>query len=140
MEVVREYPLLHLPAPTLPSHSPSIFLYILSHYNSSCYFYSFLFSVKPDNVQLLTNFTANKTCPGSFWNFSCLVGPAKPEVFSYQLLANDVVVDKESSGMWVRLLSSSGVFTYKCLANNTVGPTISENEKNITVAGNYYTE
>ena len=139
MEVVREYSLLRLPPP-VPSHSPSIFLYILSHYNSSFYFYSFLFSVKPDNVQLLTNFTANKTCPGSFWNFSCLAGPAKPDVFSYQLFANDVVVDKDSSGMWVRLLSSSGVFTYKCLANNTVGTTISENEKNITVAGNYYTE
>ena len=95
----------------------------------------FLFSVKPDNVQLLTNFTANKTCPGSFWNISCLVGPAKPDVFSYQLFANNVVVDKESSGMWVRLLSSSGVFTYKCLANNTVGTTISVNEKNITVEG-----
>ena len=97
----------------------------------------FYFTVKPDNVQLLTNFTANKTCPGSFWNFTCLVGPAKPDIFSYQLLANDVVVDTDSSGMWVRLLSSSGVFTYKCLANNTVGTTISENEKNITVAGNY---
>lgn len=61
-------------------------------------------------------------------------------MFSYQLLANDVVVDTDSSlGMWVRLLSNSGVFTYKCLANNSVGTTISENEKNITVAGNYYT-
>ena len=90
-------------------------------------------------MQLLTNFTANKTCPGSFWNFTCLVGPAKPDMFSYQLLANDVVVDTDSLGMWVRFLSSSGVFTYKCLANNTVGTTISENEKNITVAGNYYT-
>ena len=97
---------------------------------------SFLFSVKPDYVQLLTNYTANKTCPGSFWNFTCLVGPAKPDTFSYQLLSNDIVVDTDSSGMWVRLLSSSGVFTYKCLANNTVGTTISENEKNITVAGN----
>ena len=86
---------------------------------------------------MLTNFTANKTCPGSFWNFTCLVGPAKPDTFSYQLLSNDIVVDTDSSGMWVRLLSSSGVFTYKCLANNTVGTTISENEKNITVAGNY---
>ena len=98
---------------------------------------SFLFSDKPDNVQLLTNFTANKTCPGSFWNFTCLVGPAKPDMFSHQLLANDVVVDTDSSGKWVRLLSNSGVFTYKCLANNTVGTTISEHEKNITVTGNY---
>ena len=91
-------------------------------------------------MKLLTNFTANKIFPGSFWSFSCFVGPAKPDMFSYQLLANDVVVDTDSSlGMWVRLLSNSGVFTYKCLANNSVGTTISENEKNITVAGNYYT-
>ena len=88
-------------------------------------------------MQLLTNFTANKTCPGSFWNFTCLVGPAKPDVLSYQLLANDIVVDTESSGMWVRLLSNSGVFVYTCLANNTVGTAMSENEKNMTVAGTY---
>ena len=73
-------------------------------------------------MKLLTNFTANKICPGSFWSFSCFVGPAKPDMFSYQLLANDVVVDTDSSlGMWVRLLSNSDVFTYKCLANNSVG-------------------
>lgn len=60
-------------------------------------------------------------------------------MLSYQFLTNDVVVDTYSSGKWVRLLSNSGVFTYKCLAKNTVGTTISENEKNITVAGNYYT-
>ena len=42
MEVVREYPRLRLTPPPVPSHSPSIFLYILSHYNSSFYFYSFL--------------------------------------------------------------------------------------------------
>ena len=98
----------------------------------------FLFAVKPDYVRLFTNFTSNKTCPGSYWNFTCSVGPAKPNELSYQLFANDVVVDTDSSGMWVRLLSSSGVFTYKCLANNTVGTTISENEKNITVEGNYH--
>lgn len=96
----------------------------------------FLFSVKPENVQLLTNITANKTCPGDYWNFTCLVGPANPDKITYQLLGNDTVVDSDSSGMWIRLLSSSGVFSYKCLANNTVGTTISETGKNITVAGN----
>ena len=101
------------------------------------FLFSFLFSVKPENVQLLTNVTANKTCPGSHWNFTCLVAAAKPDVISYQLLENDVVVGTGSSGMWVRLLSSTGVFTYKCLANNTVGTTISENEENINVTGNF---
>ena len=98
-----------------------------------------LFSVKPENVQLLTNTTANNTCPGGYWNYTCSVGAANPQVTSYQLLENDIAVDTSSSGMWIRTLSNSGVFTYKCLANNTVGSTISANEKNITVAGNDFT-
>ena len=103
------------------------------------FFYSFLFSVEPENVQLSTNITVNKTCPGSHWNFTCLVGAANPEVTSYQLLENDIAVDTGSSGMWIRTLSNSGEFIYKCLANNTVGPKISSNEKNITIAGNNFT-
>ena len=103
------------------------------------FFDSFLFSVKPENVQLSTNITVNKTCPGSYWNFTCLVGAAYPEVTSYQLLENDIAVDTGTSGMWIRTLSNSGVFTYKCLANNTVGPTISANENKITIAGNNFT-
>lgn len=103
------------------------------------FFYSFLFSVKPENVQLLTNITVNKTCPGSHWNFTCLVGAANPEVTCYQLLENDIAVDTDSSGMWMRTLSNSRFFTYKCLANNTVGTTISVNEENVTIAGNNFT-
>ena len=101
--------------------------------------YSFLFLVKAENVQLSTNITVNKTCPDSYWNFTCLVGAANPEVTYYQLLENDIAVDTGSSGMWIRTLSNSGVFIYKCLANNTVGSTISANEKNITVTGNNFT-
>ena len=100
---------------------------------------SFLFSVKPENVQLLTDITVNKTCLGSHWNFTCLVGAANPEVTYYQLLENDIAVDTDSSGMWMRTLSNSGFFTYKCLANNTVGTTISVNEENVTIAGNNFT-
>ena len=98
-----------------------------------------LFSVKPENVRLLTNITANNVCPGGYWNFTCSVGAANPQVTSYQLVANDIAVDTSSSRMWIRTLSNSGVFTYKCLANNTVGSTISANEKNITIAGNDFT-
>ena len=101
--------------------------------------YSFLFSVKPEDVQLSTNITVNKTCPGSYWNFTCLVGAAYPEVTSYQLLENDVAVETGSSGMWIRKLSNSGVFTFKCLANNTVGATISANEKKVNITGNNFT-
>ena len=86
---------------------------------------------------MLTNITANNTCPGGYWNFTCSVGAANPQVTSYQLLRNDIALDTSSSGMWIRKLANGGgVFTYKCLANNTVGSAISANEKNITVAGN----
>ena len=98
-----------------------------------------LFSVKPENVQLLTNITANNTCPGGYWNFTCSVDAANPQVTFYQLLENDIAVDTSSSGMWIRTLSNSGVFTYKCLANNTLGSTISANEKKLTVTGNDFT-
>ena len=109
-------------------------------YSCSCFFecqFSFvLFSVKPENVQLLTNITANNTRPGGYWNFTCSVGAANPQVTSYQLLENDIAVDTSSSGMWIRTLSNSGEFTYKCLANNTAGSTISANEKKIAITGN----
>ena len=87
---------------------------------------------------MITNITVNNTCPGGYWNFTCSVGAANPQVTSYQLLENDTAVDTDSSGMWIRTLNS-GVFTYKCLANNTVGSTISANEVKITVAGNDFT-
>ena len=104
-----------------------------------CFKFKFLFvlfSVKPENVQLLTNVTANNTCPGGYWNFTCSVDAANPQVTSYHLLENDIAVDTSGSGMWIRTLSNSGEFIYKCLANNTVGSTISANEKKIIVAGN----
>ena len=107
-----------------------------------CFKFKFLFvlfSVKPENVQLITNITANNTCPGGYWNFTCSVGAANPQVTSYQLLENGITVDTDSSGMWIRTLSNSGEFIYKCLANNTVGSTISANEKKITVASNDFT-
>ena len=111
-------------------------------YSCSCYFecqFSLvLFSVKPENVQLLTNITANNTCPGGYW-FICSVCAANPQVISYQLLENDIAVDTSSSGMWMRTLSNSGEFTYKCLANNTVGSTTSANAKEIAITGNNFT-
>ena len=103
-----------------------------------CQFSFVLFSVKPENVKLLTNITANNTRPGGYWNFICSVGAANPQVTSYQLLENDIAVDTSSSGMWIRTLSNSGEFIYKCLANNTVGSTISANEKKIAITGNNF--
>ena len=133
--------------PTLLNSTYNIFTLFPQKYNflnsCSCFFqcqFSFvLFSVKPENVQLLTNITANNTCPGGYWNFTCSAGTANPQVTSYQLLENDIAVDTSSSGMWIRTLSNSGEFTYKCLANNTVGSTISANEKKIAISGNNFT-
>ena len=113
-------------------------LYILA-VGFLCQFSFLLFSVQPENVQLLTNISANNTCPGVYWNFTCSVGAANPQVTSYQLLENDTAVDTNSSGMWIRTLSNSGEFIYKCLANNTVGSTISANEKKIAITGNNFT-
>lgn len=97
----------------------------------------FQFSVKPENVKLSTNATGNQTCLGSYLNFTCTVGSsANPKVFSYLLLKNDVGVDTGSSGMWIRMPSSSGVFNYKCIANNTVG-TADSTSVNITVGGKF---
>ena len=69
-------------------------------------------------------------------NFICSVGSANPPVTFYQLLINDVVVDTSSSGLWIRMLTNSGVFTYKCLANNSLGTTNSTSIIS-TVGGKY---
>ena len=96
-----------------------------------------LFSVKPENVRLSTSAIGNQACLGSYLNFTCTVSSsANPPVFSYQLLKNDVVVDTNSSGMWIRMPSSSGDFSYKCVAKNTVG-TANSPSVNVTVGGKY---
>ena len=100
-------------------------------------FTHFLSSVKPEDVQLLTNASANQACLGSYLNFNCSVGSANPPVIFYQLLKNDVVVDTSNSGMWIRMLPNSGVFTYKCVVNNTLG-TANSTSVIITVGGRYY--
>ena len=88
-------------------------------------------------MQLLTNASANQACLGSYLNFNCSVGSANPPVIFYQLLKNDVVVETSNSGMWVRILPNSGLFTYKCLVNNTLG-TADSTSVIITVGGKYY--
>ena len=97
----------------------------------------FFFSVKPENVQVSTNATGKQACLGSYLNFTCSVGtPGNPEVYYYQLFRNDTVLGTSSSGEWIRMLSSSGVFTYKCQANNTVGAANSTTVT-VTVGGKY---
>ena len=88
-------------------------------------------------MQLLTNASANQACLGSYLNFNCSVGSANPPVIFYQLLKNNVVVETSNSGMWIRILPNSGLFTYKCLVNNTLG-TADSTSVIITVGGKYY--
>ena len=61
-------------------------------------------------------------------SISC-TADGKPAVHTYQLFENDTLVSESSSGMWNRTMSVGGVFTYRCVANNTVGTS----DKNITV-------
>ena len=78
------------------------------------------FPDEPENVRLVTTVSANKACLNDVVNFTCSAD-AKPGVTSYQLFVNDMPKENSSTGMWSKTLSSSGTFTYKCVANNIVG-------------------
>ena len=68
-------------------------------------------------------------------NFTCSAD-GNPEVHTYQLFENDVLVTNGSNshGMWNRTMSVGGSFIYKCVANNTAGTGESESV-NVTVNG-----
>ena len=73
-------------------------------------------------------------CHGEVISITCS-SDGKPAVHTYQLFENDVLVnDFSSPGVWNRSISAEGVFTYRCVANNTVG-TSSQNVT-VTVNGN----
>ena len=91
------------------------------------------FSDKPENVRLVTTASANKACLNNVVNFTCSAD-AFPQVTSYQLFVNNVSVETSSTGTWSKILSSSGMFTYKCVANSSVGSTSSASVS-ITVNG-----
>ena len=90
------------------------------------------FPDKPENVRLVRNASANKACLNDVVNFTCSAD-AKPQVMLYQLFVNDMPKENSSTGMWTKTLSSSGVLTYKCVANNIVG---SANSGNVSITVN----
>ena len=97
---------------------------------SLCY----LFSVKPEDVQLTTNVTANKACLNDVVFFNCAAANANPAVALCQFFENDVLFGS-SSGMFNKMVMNSGSnLTYKCVANNTAGTTSSQHVP-ITVNG-----
>ena len=78
-----------------------------------------LFSVKPDNVQLATSAADNKACLGDVISINCSA-EAVPSEISYQLFENNIAI-LDVSGRWSRPLTTVGMFTYKCVPNNTLG-------------------
>ena len=91
-----------------------------------------LFSVKPASVQLETSTSDNEACEGETININCSA-VAVPSVTSYQLLENGSLAS-DTSGMWNSTFSSGGVFIYKCVANNSLGSSESE-DVTVTVNG-----
>ena len=94
----------------------------------------YLFSVKPEDVQLTTNVTANKACLNDVVFFNCSAANANPPVALYQFFENDVLFGSSSSGRFSKMVMNSGNLTYKCVANNTAGTTTSQDVP-ITVNG-----
>ena len=76
-----------------------------------------------------------EVCQDEVINSTCSAD-GNPAVDTYQLFENDTLVTDGTSshGMWNRTMSASGVFIYKCVANNTVGSGQSESVT-VTVNG-----
>ena len=95
---------------------------------------SLLFSVKPEDVQLTTNVSANKACLNDVVLFNCAAANANPPAM-YHFFENDVLFGSSSSGIFSKMVMNSGNLTYKCVANNTAGTTSSQSNVSITVNG-----
>ena len=94
----------------------------------------YLFSVKPEDVQLTTNVTSNKACVNDVVFFNCSAANANPPVALYQFFENDVLFGSSSPGQFSKVVMNSGNLTYKCVANNTAGTTSSQ-DVSISVNG-----
>ncbi len=70
-------------------------------------------------MKLRTSLVDNKACQGDVISINCSAD-ANPSVTSYELLENDTVI-LDTSGRWSNTFTTGGVFTYKCLANNSLG-------------------
>ena len=80
---------------------------------------------------------ASKTtlCKGESIFLNCSA-TSDPAVHSYQLYENGTMVNKGyiGRGVWLRKMSTGGVFVYKCKVTNSIGTAMSENVS-ITVNG-----
>ena len=87
---------------------------------------------KPENVKLMVNDSV--VCIGDVISITCSAA-GKPAVHTYQLFENETPVNdgNSSTGVWIRKDLKGGDFSYRCVANNTVG--IAEKTVNVTVKG-----
>ena len=75
-------------------------------------------------------------CEGNIISITCSAD-GKPSVHTYQLFENDIQVpDSATAGVCNRTMAAQGNFTYRCVANNTVGT--SDKNVTVTVNGNWY--
>ena len=91
-----------------------------------------LSSVKPENFKLTVN--DSTICRGDVISITCSA-EGKPAVHTYQLCENEIPVNdgNSSAGEWTRVMSTAGEFTFRCVANNTVGT--SQKNDTVTVKG-----
>ena len=73
-------------------------------------------------------------CIGDVISITCSAN-SNPAVHTYQLFENEIQVNdgNSSSGVWIRKDLKEGDFSYRCVANNTVGT--AEKTVNVTVKG-----
>ena len=93
------------------------------------------FADTPKNTLLTANDTSNETCLGWIVKFTC-IADANPAVNKYYLYEDDIIVDMDVSGVWIRPLNKSGHVIYRCEANNSLGSGIS-NTITLTVGGKF---
>ena len=87
---------------------------------------------KPENLKFMVNDSV--VCKGDVISITCSAD-GKPAVHTYQMFENEILVNdgKSSAAVWIRKYLKEGDFSYKCVANNTVGT--AEKTVNVTVKG-----
>ena len=87
---------------------------------------------KPENLKFMVNDSV--VCKGDVISITCSAD-GKPAVHTYQMFENEILVNdgNSSAAVWIRKYLKEGDFSYKCVANNTVGT--AEKTVNVTVKG-----
>lgn len=97
----------------------------------------FIFSDKPDIVELTVNATENTNCSDLWVNFTCVASEANPAVYNFLLYEKDGDISQSKSGMWIKKISKGGEHVYSCIALHAVGNVTSLNNVTLTVNGKF---